>query len=199
MAGDEQVPPEGATVSKASSVPASRDGRDITGSGSFEVKAPLAEVWRSLLDPDALRNVIPGCHELHREGENTYRADVSLGVGPVRGRFKANVALSDLDIERATRLAGSLSGPLGAASGGGHVRLSATATGTRLDYDYAVTVSGTAAAVGGRLLDGAAEIIIRKFFEGLAKHVSPQDAADVSGGGLTGLWRRILSLFGGGR
>jgi 2-furoyl-CoA dehydrogenase large subunit len=199
MAGDEQVPPEGATVSQASSAPASRDGRDITGGGSFEVKAPLAEVWRSLLDPDALRDVIPGCHELHREGENTYRADVSLGVGPVRGRFKAHVALSDLEIERAARLAGSLSGPLGVASGGGHVRLSATAIGTRLDYDYAVTVSGTAAAVGGRLLDGAAEIIIRKFFEGLAKHVSPQDAADVSGGGLTGLWRRILSLFGGSR
>jgi 2-furoyl-CoA dehydrogenase large subunit len=198
IAGDEPPPPR-AFSSPISSSPAARDGRDITGSGSFELSASPSDVWRSLLDPEALRNVIPGCHELNREGENAYRAEVSLGVGPVRGRFKARVALSDLEIERAAHLSGSLSGPLGAASGGGHVRLSASETGTKIDYDYAVTVSGTAAAVGGRLLDGAAGIIIGKFFEGLTRHVGRKDVGAESANVLIRLWHGVLSMFGRGK
>jgi len=154
-----------------------------------------------LLDPAALKHVIPGCHELHKEGENAYRAEVSLGVGPVRGRFKARVLLSDLVVERAARLSGNLTGPLGASAGGGYVRLSEVDGGTRLDYDYAVTVSGTAAAVGGRLLDGAAEIIIRKFFEGLARYVGPKDGAALRerGGLFSRFFRGLRKLFGGGQ
>ena len=171
-----------------------RDGREITGKGSFEVKAPPQDVWRSLLDPAALKSVIPGCHALDLEAANAYRADVSLGVGPVRGRFLAHVRLSDLETERSAKLSGDLAGPLGAASGGGSVRLVPTGTGTRLEYDYSVTVSGKAASVGGRLLDGAADIVIRKFFEGLARHVTAPE--HVTEGFLARLWR---ILFGGRR
>jgi 2-furoyl-CoA dehydrogenase large subunit len=199
IAGDEPPPPEGAQSEKGETPLSANDGRDITGSGSFEVEASPEEVWRSLLDPEALRKVIPGCHSLSREGENAYRAEVSLGVGPVRGRFRARVALSDLEAPSAARLSGSLSGPLGAASGGGQVRLSPTESGTRIDYDYAVTVSGTAAAVGGRLLDSATAIIIRKFFEGLARYVGPQGKSAAGDGAFAALWRFILSLFGGGK
>jgi 2-furoyl-CoA dehydrogenase large subunit len=200
VADEEAEPPEEIAPRKRDIAAATESGREITGTGSFIVTAPPSEVWRSLLDPEALRNVIPGCRTLDREGENAYRAEVSLGVGPVRGRFKAHVVLSDLEIERAARLSGDLTGPLGAAAGGGHVRLTPVENGTRLDYEYAVTVSGTAAAVGGRLLDGAAEIIIRKFFEGLARYVGPKTIGRESGGGfLAQLWRGIRSIFGGAK
>jgi 2-furoyl-CoA dehydrogenase large subunit len=175
-----------------------REGREVAGKGSFVVRATPAEVWRSLLDPAALRAVIPGCHSLDVVGPYAYRAEVSLGVGPVRGRFRAHVHLTDLEPERAARLSGDLDGSLGAASGGGFVRLAASADGTRLDYDYAVTVSGRAAAVGGRLLDAAAEIVIRKFFEGLARHVVAP--APASGEGiLSRIVRRLRSWFGARR
>jgi 2-furoyl-CoA dehydrogenase large subunit len=194
IAGEEAPPPAGFGATEPEKP---KDGRDITGTGSFDVAASPSEVWRTLLDPEALKRVIPGCHELVLEGPNAYRAEVSLGVGPVRGRFRARVLLSELDAPNSARLSGSLAGPLGAASGGGLVRLSATGGGTRLDYDYAVTVSGTAAAVGGRLLDGAADIIIRKFFEGLARQVAgPAKAMTPKQGGFFA-WLR--SFFGGGK
>jgi 2-furoyl-CoA dehydrogenase large subunit len=176
-----------------------KGGRVITGRGSFDVTAPPAQVWHSLLDPDSLRAVIPGCHALETEGANAYHADVSLGVGPVQGRFTAHVRLSDLEVERAARLSGTLAGPLGSAAGGGLVRLSATAAGTRLDYDYAVTVSGKVAAVGGRLIDGAAEIVIRKFFERLARHVGAPKGEAKGKSLFAALWRRVLSRFKGKR
>jgi 2-furoyl-CoA dehydrogenase large subunit len=79
------------------------------------------------------------------------------------------------------------------------VRLSASETGTKIDYDYAVTVSGTAAAVGGRLLDGAAGIIIGKFFEGLTRHVGRKDVGAESANVLIRLWHGVLSMFGRGK
>src|SRR5262249_36571308 len=87
------------------------------------------------------------------------------------GRFVASVKLSDLVEHKSARLMGELNGPLGAASGGGTVRLSASGAGTHIDYDYAVSVSGKAAQVGGRLLDGATAVVMRQFFERLASHV----------------------------
>jgi len=177
----------------------SQDGREVTGHGSFGVAAPPAKVWRALLDPESLRAVIPGCHRLDRVGTDAYRAEVSLGVGPVRGRFVAHVRLSDLDPGRSGRISGTLDGPLGAATGQGTVRLAAAPQGTQIDYDYAVAVSGKVAAVGGRLLDGAAQFIMRQFFERLARQVREPGIVPEPKGILARLRRVVLSLLGGGR
>ena len=174
-------------------------GRNLRGQGSFDVPAPPDAVWRSLLDPGSLKAVIPGCHELQRLGDNDYRALVSLGVGPVRGKFEATVKLSDLVTEKSGRIGGALTGPLGGASGSGTLRLEKTASGTRIDYDYAVTATGKVVSVGGRLLDGAAAIIIRQFFERLARQLNPAVAPSPV---RVSLWQRLVnflrSLGGGG-
>jgi 2-furoyl-CoA dehydrogenase large subunit len=179
--------------------PAAEGGRNLRGQGSFDVAAPPAAVWRSLLDPESLKAVIPGCHELQRLGENDYRALVSLGVGPVRGKFAATVKLSNLVTEKSGRIVGTLAGPLGGASGTGNLRLEKIASGTRIDYDYAVTATGKVVSIGGRLLDGAAAIIIRQFFERLARQLNPEAAPGPSH---ASLWQRFVnflrSLGGGG-
>jgi 2-furoyl-CoA dehydrogenase large subunit len=197
----EAEPPRPATAGRVevAAPSAAEGGRNLRGRGSFEVPAPPAAVWRSLLDPESLKAVIPGCHELQRLGENDYRALVSLGVGPVRGNFEATVKLSDLVTEKSGRIGGALTGPLGGASGSGNLRMEKTASGTRIDYDYAVTATGKVVSVGGRLLDGAAAIIIRQFFERLARQLNPLAAPPPS---QASLWRRFLNflrrLSGGG-
>ena len=47
------------------------------------------------------------------------------------------------------------------------MRLAAEQGGTRVDYDYSVEISGKVAAVGGRMLEGAARMVIGQFFEHL--------------------------------
>ena len=188
---DPEEPPPQAGRPAAAAVRAGA-GEAIIGEGSALVAAPPAEVWRALLDPDTLAAVIPGCYRLDRLGDNSYRAEVSLGVGPVRGRFEASVALSELDPPHGVRLSGALSGPLGASSGGGRVRLNPEGGGTRVRYDYRVEISGKVAAVGGRMLDGATRIVIGQFFERLA--------AEIGGGRPRApWWRRLLALLGIGR
>jgi 2-furoyl-CoA dehydrogenase large subunit len=177
--------------------PAAGAGHVLTGTGETTVPAALEDVWRTLLDPDSLARVIPGCHELELVGENSYRAEVSLGVGPVRGRFIAGVRLSDLDPPRAVTLSGDLAGPLGSSRGRGNLRLEADGDGTRVSYEYEIEISGTVAAVGGRMLDGASRIVIGQFFERLVGHLGGGEGSDgPSAGG--SWWQRLLRLLGMG-
>ena len=186
--GEEKPPANNKPVAAA---PIKGQGNVLRGTGDTFVPADPQEVWNTLLDPEALASVIPGCHKLDLVGENSYQADVSLGVGPVRGRFKANVALTEMvEPEKAT-LSGGLIGPLGASQGSGHVSLSAAEGGTKVTYDYAIELTGTVASVGGRLLKGAAKALVNQFFQRLG--------AQVGGTPVTGeasWWRKLLRSLG---
>jgi 2-furoyl-CoA dehydrogenase large subunit len=143
----------------------------------------------------ALAAVIPGCHGLDLESENAYRAEVSLGVGPVRGRFIANVALTDLVAPSSATLSGGLIGPLGSSRGGGHVTLTEDGQGTRIAYDYRVEISGKAAAIGGRMLEGAAKMVVGQFFTRLAAQIGGEATPETSSSAGS-WWRRLLAALG---
>ena len=186
--GEEKPPANNKPVAAA---PIKGQGNVLRGTGDTFVPADPQEVWNTLLDPKALASVIPGCHKLDLVGENSYQADVSLGVGPVRGRFKANVALTEMvEPEKAT-LSGGLIGPLGASQGSGHVSLSAAEGGTKVTYDYAIELTGTVASVGGRLLKGAAKALVNQFFQRLGAQVGgTPDTGEAS------WWRKLLRSLG---
>ena len=151
---------------------AAADGLSLAAQGTVEIAAAPERVFAVLLDPVALARVIPGCHALQPEGENRYRADVSVGVGLIRARYEARVELSELDPPHRLRLAGRGVSPLGTAAGDGVVRLEASATGTRLHYDYRAQVGGKVAMVGSRMLEGAARVIVAQLFESLGRQAA---------------------------
>ena len=161
---EEAPPPEGARIAGE----AKTSGRALAGEGTATVPASPQEIWDFLLDPEKLATVLPGCNALKQTAENAYRADVTMGVGPVKGRFTANVRLSDMKAPQALTLSGSLLGALGSARGGGDITLTPTDDGTELRYTYDVHVSGKVAAVGGRMMDGAARSIVGRFFKNVA-------------------------------
>ena len=161
--------------------------RAITGDGSYSVPASPQQVWDTLIDPKRLAAVIPGCHELELVGENEYLAEVTLGVGPVSGKFRARVKLSDMDEPNSVVLSGDLSGPLGSSSGSGHVTLSG-ADETEVAFSYEVEITGKVAAIGGRMLDGATRMIIKQFFRRLTSQLGG-DAGD--GGDGPSFWKRL--------
>ncbi len=172
------------------------DGHALQGQGSTTVPAAPDEVWAILLDETKLAAVIPGCHALTTTGENAYRAEVTLGVGPVKGRFMATVELQDLQPPHALRLVGGAVGPLGTSQGEGHVTLRATGGGTEVEYSYTVTISGKVAAVGGRMMDGAARALINQFFKRLVGQV---DDAGAAPGFFARLLSQLLTVLGLGR
>ncbi len=172
--------------------PASPGGRGLTGEGSREVPATPEQIWAILLDPKELAALLPGCEALDLVGPNAYRAEVVVGIGPVRGRYTAEVALSDLDPPKALTLTGSGTSALGSGSGTGHVTLERTPTGTRVTYRYGASVGGKVAAVGGRMLDSASRLLIGQFFEKLVARAGGSAAP----AGHPSLLARLLRLLG---
>ena len=193
LAEDEPPPPEHTTP--AIDMPRNVSGAGINGGGEFVVPADKSDIWDTLLDPNKLANVIPGCHELVSVGDNDYTADMSIGVGAVRGRFVARVRLSELVPPDHAVLSGSLEGPLGSSAGRGHVQLEETDGGTRISYRYNVKVGGKVAAVGGRLLEGASRALINQFFRRLVKQLD-QSPVPTPVSGRMSLWRGLLRLIG---
>jgi 2-furoyl-CoA dehydrogenase large subunit len=181
-------PPPPPTAFAANSASAGRD-RALQGAGKMRVAAAPRAVWQALLDTKTLASIIPGCHNVEQVSPTHFRADVTLGVGPAKGRYRADVRLTDLVSPTSATLVGKASGALGSAVARGHLRLDAEgATGTVITYDYEAEVGGKIAAVGSRLLDGAARIIIRQFLEALAARV---------GGASAPRWRRSLAWLKG--
>jgi 2-furoyl-CoA dehydrogenase large subunit len=145
-------------------------GRALHGRGDARVMAAPEAVWQMLLQPDTLKGIIPGCHSVEKLSDIHFRADVTLGIGPVKGRYKADIRLSDLDPPRAVTLTGIVAGALGDARGTGRILLVPSDTGgTHLNYNYDAEIGGKVASVGGRLLNGAAKVVIRQFFTALAR------------------------------
>lgn len=165
----------------------------MNGGGSSVVAAKPEDVWSVLLDPVHLAAVIPGCKTLDQTGPNAYRGDITMGVGVIKGLFQAEVELSDLDPPRSLRLSGGARGALGASKGEASVRLVPEGNGTRIEYVYGANLTGKVAAVGGRMLEGAARVLIGEFFKRLARRTAPE------GTPADGFAARIRSWLGGGR
>lgn len=170
-------------------------GAALQGSGTMLVPATPETVWATITDETALARVIPGCHELERVGDAAFKAEMTMGVGPVKGRFSVEVAFEDMDRPNTLTLVGGATGPLGASSGTGQVTLKPEGENTRVNYIYSVEVSGKVAAVGGRMLDGAARVLIAQFFKSLVSQFD--DNRTAASAGLSGFWAWLCRWLGG--
>ena len=174
-----------------------KGGKALSAQGEILLPATPEAVFAVLLDPVALARVIPGCNALESIGPNRYRADVTVGVGMIKARYAAEVALSEIEAPHRLRLAGSGLSSVGAAKGSGLVSLEPQDGGTLLRYDYEAEVSGKVAAVGGRMLEGAAKIVLKQLFEQLGRQAGGQGAT--SNQASASWWRRLLQRFGGAK
>ena len=153
---------------------AGKSGKGLAAQGEILLSATPEAVFAVMLDPIALAKVIPGCTALKQVATNRYRADVTVGVGMIKARYAAEISLSDIEAPHRLRLAGSGISSMGTAKGSGLVSLTPHEDGTLLTYDYEAEVSGKVAAVGGRMLEGAAKIVLRQLFEQLGRQASGQ-------------------------
>jgi 2-furoyl-CoA dehydrogenase large subunit len=183
LVGDEPAAP----VSVAQPLLAGRavkGGVALHASGQVDIAAPPEQVFAVLLDPVALAKVIPGCRGLESAGPNRYRADVTVRIGMVKAHYVVQIALSEIDAPNSLRLSGAGTSSLGAGNGDGRLRLERTASGTRLTYVYQAQVGGKVAAVGSRMLEGTARLLLAELFARLGRQAS--------GTAPLGFWQRVL-------
>ena len=141
-------------------------------SGSYRLPLPPERAYQIMQDPKVLAQAIPGCEELEKTGENEYRMKMKMVLASLSGIFDGKVKITDQMPPSSFRLVVEGSGRPGFIKGDGLLKLSAVDTGTEVSYEGDAQVGGTIAAVGQRLLDGTAKIMIKRFFEKLAEVAS---------------------------
>src|SRR2546430_13438236 len=85
--------------------------------GSYAIPAPRQAVWEAFLDPERLRQALPGCEKLEKVGVDEYKATLKAGVGAVKGTFEGKVRLFDLEPPQSYRMAVEGSGGPGVLPG----------------------------------------------------------------------------------
>lgn len=131
-----------------------------------QIKAAPDVVWAAILDPEVLKECIPGCESLTGSPDQGFEAVVVQKVGPVKARFTGLVQLSDIVEGRSLTISGEgKGGPAGFAKGGAKVSFEPNGEGTSLHYDVSAAVGGKLAQLGSRLIDGFAKKMADDFFE----------------------------------
>lgn len=149
--------------------------------GRYELDAPMQEVWDTVLDPDVLRECIPGCSDLEAESDTDYRATVTVKVGPIKATFKGRVELSEMDEPNSLRLSGTgEGGVVGNAKGSSLITLTPgeEPDTTVLEYDADVAIGGKLAQLGSRMIQGVARKLADQFFGKLAARFDSEEGAE---------------------
>ena len=133
--------------------------------GTHELPAPREQVWSMLMDPAVLKRCLPGCESLEPEGDNSYKAQIKIGLAAVKGAYTGSVRITDIDRPNSFTLAMEGKGSTGFVRGTARVALADSAAATSLRYDGDVAVGGLIAAVGQRMLQGMASTLVATFFQ----------------------------------
>jgi uncharacterized protein len=135
--------------------------------GTHALTAPPDRAYALLLDPAVLAKAIPGCESLERIGDDEYKMKMKMALAAVSGAFEGKVRIVDQNPPSSFRMEVDGTGKIGFVKGSGILTLTAAGEGTSIAYDGDVQVGGTIAAVGQRLIDTTARMMIKKFFERL--------------------------------
>ncbi len=151
--------------------------------GTHALPVPPERAYSLLQDPEVLARAMPGCDTLVRVGPDEYRMKMKMALAAISGLFDGKVRISDQNPPSGFRLLVEGSGRIGFMKGEGLLSLSEANGGTTVAFEGDVNIGGTIAAVGQRLLDTTARMMIRRFFDNLAAAaaaITPENNPDAS-------------------
>ena len=137
--------------------------------GSTTIEAPRERVWTLLNDPEVIARHLPGCESLKSLGDDRYEARLTVGVGPVKGSYHAQLSIADKRPNEGYSLHVEGSGKSGHVKGGGQVKLIEEGGKTRLDYSGDLQIGGLIASVGQRVIGTLSRQMANKFFHGFGR------------------------------
>jgi carbon monoxide dehydrogenase subunit G len=136
--------------------------------GTSTLPVPPERAYAMMQDPVVLAAAMPGCESLERIGPDEYRMKMKMAMASLSGAFEGRVRITDQVPPSSFKLLVEGTGKIGFMKGEGVLKLAPAGTGTEVAYEGDAQVGGTMAAVGQRLIDATAKMLIKRFFEKLA-------------------------------
>jgi carbon monoxide dehydrogenase subunit G len=144
---------------------------------SYPIPATPDVVWSFLQNIEGVARCMPGARITERLDEKHFKGTVAVKVGPASMSFKGDIEVRELDeAQRMLRLIGKGSDSSGTSGASmdltARVETGATAGSSNLIGKSDVSMSGKAAAFGGRMMATVADQILNQFAANFAKEIS---------------------------
>jgi carbon monoxide dehydrogenase subunit G len=143
---------------------------------TFPMPGSPEATWKFLQDIEAVAGCMPGAKITERDPSGAYKGTVTVKVGPATMSFRGTVEVRDVDAaNRSLRLLGKGTDNTGTSGASMDLaaRVESAADGTSsLVGKSEVTMSGKAAAFGGRMMGSVAEQVLSQFAQNFAARVS---------------------------
>lgn len=139
--------------------------------GSYNLKAPKAEVWATLTDPEKITPLLPG-GEIVAESDETWRARLSAPTALGSSTFDFTFALVERRPEEYVRVAGHGYGSQNVIDLTADLNLSESDGGTRVAWESDVRLGGVLASLGQRSLP----YVLQRQVENVLKAIETQHA-----------------------
>ena len=136
--------------------------------GTAQLPFPPERTYDLMQDPALLAKAIPGCDSLEKIGDDEYSLKMKMVMASLSGAFEGKVRLTEPDRPTSFRMLVEGTGKIGFMKGDGLLRLTANEAGTEVSYEGEAQIGGKIAAVGNRMIDMTARLLIKRFFEKLA-------------------------------
>jgi len=193
---------------------------------SFEVAAPLDQVWSALLDLERVAPCLPGAAITGHDEDGTYHGTFSVKLGPMTAAYNGTIKVDEVD-EAAHRATLKAKGTDKRGQGGANATIVNTLSehdgGTTVAAVTDFTITGRLAQFGrGGIMEDVSNRLMRDFAACLSTRLgepsaaaeapsaaaetpvepaAPPPAAPVKGFSLffSVVWERVKRLFGGGK
>jgi uncharacterized protein len=183
---------------------------------TFEVQAPLDQVWTALTDLERVAPCLPGAAITGHDEDGTYHGTFTVKLGPMTAAYNGTIKIEDADEATHTatlKARGTDKRGQGGANATIVNTLSAHDGGTRVEAVTDFSITGRLAQFGrGGIMEDVSNRLLRDFATCLSTRLGepaapaeagqpppepPPAAAPVKGGSVffSVLWERIKRLF----
>ena len=153
---------------------------------SFEVDAPVEQVWTALIDLEKVAPCLPGAAITGHDDDGTYHGEFKVKLGPTTASYRGTIKIQSADAETHTATLaarGSDKRGQGGASATIVNALHATdAGGTRVDAATDFTITGRLASFGrGGMIRDISNRLLRDFAACLQQRLAAEPAGALTG------------------
>jgi carbon monoxide dehydrogenase subunit G len=152
--------------------------------GEHTFTAGSRHVWELLNDPDTLARITPGLSSLEATGEDSYRAEFAIKMGPINSTFSGTLQVVDRVAPERFRLLVDVAGNAGSAAAEATVTAMPVAGAgreqTQVTFVADARLTGLLVRMGQRVLSGVGRLLTKQFFQELEQVINDREINDAA-------------------
>lgn len=148
---------------------------------TFTVPIAPAEVFKAMMDFERVAPCMPGAEVTERIGDDAYKVQVRVKVGPMSMVYRGEAEIADRDEEAlsaAMRVKAREARGQGTANATVQINLAQEGDGTRATMATDLKLSGRAAAMGRGVITDVSHALVSEFADNLARMLSSEDGSN---------------------